>query len=188
MQMTRRLCGLVLVVVTAGLASGCATIIKGPTQSIPVSSDPPAADILLDGRVVGQTPKVLALKRDSNYLIGIQKPGYEQQTVPVVRNIGGAVWGNVIAGGLVGWGVDAATGAQYTLVPASVSVRLLPVDTTVKGMATDESGDFVSQLKALDYQHDARQISDEAYVNGRLALFRKYMPEALPPDSASPPQ
>lgn len=169
---------------TAGLTQGCATLIKGSSQSIPVSSDPPAADIVLDGKVVGQTPKTLVLKRDNNYLITIQKTGFEQQSVPVVKNIGGAVWGNVIAGGLVGWGVDAASGSQYNLLPASVAVRLVPVNTVVKGMAADDSFTFVSKLKALDQEHDTKQISDQDYVNGRLELFKKYMPQALPADDA----
>ncbi len=173
-----------MVAATAGLTQGCATLIKGPSQSIPVSSEPPAADILLDGKLVGQTPTTLALKRDNNYLIIIQKTGFEQQSVPVVKDIGGVVWGNVLAGGLVGWGVDAASGAQYNLLPASVSVKLVPVNTVVKGMAADDSNTFVSKLKALDQQHDAKQISDRDYVSGRLELFKKYMPDALPADSA----
>ena len=165
---------------------GCASIVKGSTQAIPVASDPPAADILVDGKLVGQTPKTLDLKRNSNYLITIQKPGFEQQSVPVVKNIGGAVWGNVIAGGLIGWGVDAASGAQYNLVPGSVSVKLLPVSTSVGGMAANDSRDFVGQLKVLDQQHDAKQISNSDYVNRRVELFRKYMPEALPADKPAP--
>jgi hypothetical protein len=190
MRMTSksRMMELVLVAATAGLTQGCATLIKGPSQSIPVSSEPPAADILLDGKLVGQTPTTLALKRDNNYLIIIQKTGFEQQSVPVVKDIGGVVWGNVLAGGLVGWGVDAASGAQYNLLPASVSVKLVPVNTVVKGMAADDSNTFVSKLKALDQQHDAKQISDRDYVSGRLELFKKYMLDALPADSAPQPK
>ena len=179
-----RILELILLAATAAMTQGCATIIKGSSQSIPVSSDPPAADIVLDGKIVGQTPKTLTLKRENNYLLTIQKTGFEQQSVPIVKDIGGAVWGNALAGGLIGWGVDAASGAQYNLLPASVSVKLVPVNTAVNGMAADDSSTFVSKLKALDQQHDAKQISDQDYVNGRLELFKKYMPEALPADSA----
>jgi hypothetical protein len=180
--------GLLLTLATGGLLlQGCATVIKGSSQSIQVSSDPPAADILLDEKLVGQTPKTLALKRNSNYLITVQKNGFEQQSVPVVKDVGGAVWGNMLLGGMVGWGVDAASGAQYNLLPASVTVKLVPINTVLKGMASDDSSTFVSKLKALDQQHDAKQISDNDYVNGRLQLFRKYMPEALPADNASKP-
>jgi hypothetical protein len=69
-----------------------------------------------------------------------------------------------------------------------VSVKLVPVNTVVKGMAADDSNTFVSKLKALDQQHDAKQISDQDYVNGRLELFKKYMPEALPADGAPQPK
>ena len=48
-----RMMELVLVAATAGLTQGCATLIKGPSQSVPVSSDPPAADIFgLDDLIV----------------------------------------------------------------------------------------------------------------------------------------
>lgn len=137
---------------------------------------------------MGQTPSTLTLKRENNYLITIQKIGFEQQSVAVVKEIGGAVWGNALAGGLVGWGVDAASGAQYKLVPASVSVKLVPVNTDVKGMAADVSGTFVSKLKALDQQHDAKLISDRDYVDGRLGLFKQYMPQALPAENARDPK
>ena len=179
-----RMLELVLMAATAGLIQGCATLINGSSQTIPVSSDPPMATIVLDGKVVGLTPKTLVLMRDNNYLITIQKTGFEQQSVPVVKNVGGAVWGNVLAGGLVGWGVDAASGAQYNLLPASVSVKLVPVNTAVTGMEADDANAFVSKLKALDQQHDAKKISDQDYVNERLELFKKYMPQALPTDNA----
>jgi hypothetical protein len=184
MNRKSRLAGFVVIVAMTALTQGCATVIKGSTQSIPVSSEPSAADILLDGQMVGQTPKTLALKRSSNYLVTIQKAGYVQQSVPVVKDIGGAVWGNVLAGGLIGWGVDAASGAQYNLAPASVFVKLYPVNAAVNGMALDDSSSFVSQLNLLEQQHDAKQLSDQDYVNARVALFRKYMPAALPAESA----
>jgi hypothetical protein len=177
-----RVLQLVLMAATAASTQGCATLIKGSSQSIPVSSDPPTADILLDGKWVGLTPKTLSLKRDTNFLITIQKTGFEQQSVPIVKSIGGAVWGNVIAGGVVGWGVDAASGAQYNLLPAAVSVKLAPINTVVNGMAADDSNIFVIRLKALDQEHDAHRMSDQEYVNGRLELFKKYMPAALPAD------
>jgi len=177
---------ILLVVPLLLLAQGCASVVKGTTQSIPVASDPSGADILIDGKVMGQTPKTLALKRKGTYVLIIQKPGFEQQSVPIVRNIGGAVWGNALIGGLVGWGVDAASGAQYNLSPESVAVKLLPVNTTVSGMATDNSTNLVSQLKTLDQLYDAKQISGEEYVNSRVALFKKYMPEALPADKPPP--
>jgi hypothetical protein len=190
-----RIWQLLLILPLFVVAQGCASVVKGTTQSIPVASDPSGADILVDGKVMGQTPKTLALKRKGTYVVTIQKPGFEQQSVPIVRSIGGAVWGNAIIGGLIGWGVDAASGAQYNLSPESMSVRLLRVNTTVAStasttantVATDNSNSLVGELKTLNQLYDGGQISGEEYVNTRAALFKKYMPELLPADNAPPP-
>ncbi len=98
--------------VTLALSTGCATIVQGTTAKIPVASDPTAADILVDGNFVGQTPATVVLKKTTDHLLTIQKVGYQPKSVPVVKTIGGAVWGNILAGGLIGWGVDASNGER----------------------------------------------------------------------------
>lgn len=175
--------GLATAVFIAASLGGCATVVNGTTQKIPVASNPAAADVLVDGTTAGQTPTLLVLKRNADHLVTIQKAGYEPATIPVVKDVGEAVWGNVLVGGLIGWGVDAASGSQYKLRPAAVSVTLSPVSTSVSGMASTDSMDFVSKLKALDQLHAAKQVSDEEYLKGRLELFRRYMPEALPAET-----
>jgi hypothetical protein len=164
---------------------GCATVVNGTTQKIPVTSDPIAAQVIVDGAVSGETPTTLTLKRNADHLVTLQKPGFEPKTIPVLKGIGDAVWGNVLVGGLVGWGVDAASGSQYSLAPSSISVKLSPASTAVAGMSTDDSASFVGQLKALDQRHAAGQVSDEDYVKGRVELFRRYLPELLPGEPAS---
>ena len=106
---------LLAVLALTTLSTGCASVVKGTTQDIPVSSEPSGADVLLDGNFVGTTPTSIKMRRKTDHLVTIQKDGYEARAVPVVKNVGGAVWGNIIAGGLVGWGVDAVSGAQYNL-------------------------------------------------------------------------
>ena len=49
---------------------------------------------------------------------------YHPEYVAITHVISGAVAGNILAGGLIGWGVDAMTGAQYRLVPEIVNVHL----------------------------------------------------------------
>lgn len=162
-------------------STGCATIVKGSHQSVPMASDPSAADILVDGTLVGQTPTSVELKRKHDHLITIQKTGYRPKSVAVVKDIGGAVWGNIIAGGLIGWGVDASTGAQYNLVPKTISVQLESLSAATSQQATDDSTVFVTKLKELDQMHESKSISDEEYGRARLELFKRYMPEAIPP-------
>ena len=174
-----------LVVLTG---SGCASIVKGSTQSIPVASDPSAADVLVDGNLSGETPTNVELKRKHDHLITIQKTGFRPRSVPVVKAVGGAVFGNILAGGLIGWGVDAATGAQYNLIPKTISVQLEPLTAPVSQQAADDPSVFVSKLKALDLMHENKSISDEEYGKGRLELFKRYMPEAIPKDAEKKPE
>jgi hypothetical protein len=165
------------------LTSGCATIVKGTTQKVPIASDPSNADVIVDGNLMGQTPTTVVLKRKHDHLLVVQKAGFAPKSVAVVKDVGGAVWGNILAGGLIGWGVDAADGSQYNLIPSTVSVKLDPAPTATAAVTnSSDSADFVSKLKALDSLHDGKELSDEEYKRARLDLFKKYMPEALPTD------
>ena len=182
-----RLLSYSVLAIALGASGGCATIVKGSTQTIPIASDPSSADIYVDGNLMGQTPASLPLKRKNDHLITIQKTGYAPKSVAVVKNVGGAVWGNILAGGLIGWGVDASTGAQYNLVPVTVSIKLEPATASGEAPATDDQTLFVTKLKQLDGLHDSKQLSDEEYGRARLELFRKYMPEALPTEVVKDP-
>ncbi|GJD35738.1 hypothetical protein [Methylobacterium aerolatum] len=59
-----------------------------------------------------------------------EKDGFRPRSVPVRTEIvgkgGAAVAGNILAGGVIGLGVDAATGAAYDHTPNPVSVTLEP--------------------------------------------------------------
>lgn len=108
--------------------SGCATIIHGTTQEIPVTSEPPGAAVTTTGDVKATTPGKLELKRKTGHVLTFSKEGYKPETVKLESVLSGAVAGNIIAGGLIGWGVDAATGGDSRLVPESVHVLLKPLD------------------------------------------------------------
>jgi hypothetical protein len=174
-----RLFALVLAIAANG---GCATIIKGSHQAVPISSEPTSADVLLDGTLVGQTPMSIQMKRKHDHLVTVQKAGFHPSSVAVVRDVGGAVWGNIIAGGLIGWGVDATTGAQYNLFPVTISLRLDPVSVWGAEKSSDDQAIFVTKLEQLDRLHDGKKMSDEEYAKARLELFRRYMPQALAPE------
>jgi len=132
----------------------------------------------------------VSLKRKRDHLVTFQKDGYKPQSVAVVKDVGGAVWGNILLGGLIGWGVDAATGAQYNLTPKALSVTLeRQANAPTLGepaVADNAAATFVAKLNALDERRDNDQISDEEYSKAKLELFQRYMPEALPEDQRSP--
>lgn len=168
----------IISLISLGCLSGCATIVKGTTQEVPVASDPPGADVTVDGQLYGQTPIDISMKRKRDHLVTISIDGHEPKSIPVVKSVGGAVWGNILAGGLIGWGVDATSGAQYNLSPESISVKLTPADNEdTASTKNDSASDFVEELNGLDELKEADKISDEEYASMRTALFKKYYPE-----------
>ena len=112
---------------------GCASATRGTTESISIASTPPGAtaDVSgLDNPTACVTPCVVQIKRNADVIVSINKEGYEPQVVPLTKEVAGAgaagFAGNVLVGGLVGMGVDAATGAALDHKPNPVIVTLQP--------------------------------------------------------------
>lgn len=122
--------------VTVGLLlGGCATITRGTTESLGIQSEPPGAKVELSTGQTCVTPCSLELKRKYQYRLYLQKNGFNDVTVEVEPRVAGTgaagVAGNVLVGGIIGMGVDAASGAAMTLGPNPVHVHLVvrnPVD------------------------------------------------------------
>lgn len=85
-----------------------------------VSTNPPGASCTLDrvGARVGAipaTPGSVRLDKSKNDLsVTCAKDGYQTATVARPPSFGAATFGNIIAGGVIGVVVDAASGANYT--------------------------------------------------------------------------
>jgi hypothetical protein len=117
--------------VLAALAlSGCATVIRGTTDGVGFNSTPSGAEVHTSNGLGCVTPCTLTIKKNEEFVATFEKPDYLPQQVPVSRQVVGggvaATAGNVILGGLIGLGVDAATGAGFEHVPNPVSVVLQP--------------------------------------------------------------
>jgi hypothetical protein len=112
-------------------ASGCATIVKGTTQSVAVSTPgAPGAQCTLVSSAIGTkvvtTPATLVLEKGSdNIAVTCRKECFQDGTGIISSHTEAMAAGNVIAGGLIGLGVDAASGAmnrynaenQFAMVP-----------------------------------------------------------------------
>ena len=74
---------------------------------------------------------MVVAKRNADITVTVTKEGYEPQVIPLTKEIPGTgaagVAGNLLVGGLVGMGVDAATGAAQDHKPNPVIVTLQPV-------------------------------------------------------------
>ena len=104
---------------------GCATITRGTTDQIQIVSDPSGADVRTSLNQVCITPCTLQVARSDQFGVVFSKPGYQDQTINVTTKIAGAgaagFAGNLLLGGIVGMGVDAATGATLEHLPNPVS-------------------------------------------------------------------
>jgi hypothetical protein len=115
----------------AVLLGGCASVTRGTTDQVQIVSEPPGADVHTSMGHTCQTPCTLQFSRKDEFSVTFSKPGYEPQTVPVGTRIAGSgaagFAGNVLIGGVIGMGVDAATGATLEHFPNPVSATLQPI-------------------------------------------------------------
>ncbi len=122
-----------LVAAIAAPCVGCASVTRGTTENISISSTPAGATAEVTGLEVPTscvTPCVVQAKRNADITVTVNKEGYEPQVIPLTKEVpptGAAGFaGNVLLGGLVGMGVDAATGAALDHKPNPVIVTLQP--------------------------------------------------------------
>ncbi len=98
--------------------TGCASIIDGSSQEMVINTSPAGADCVLnrDGMSIGRvnpTPGGVVVKKTKNNItIVCDKKGYEQTTFINKSGTQDATWGNIVAGGGIGWAIDSASGAD----------------------------------------------------------------------------
>lgn len=112
------------------LATGCATVVNGPRQNIGLGSTPTAAIVRVNNQQTLTTPATVNLERDQNHTLVFSKEGYEDNSVVLTSSTSGWVWGNVLAGGLIGGVVDFASGSARKLSQDAVHVTLTPLPVT----------------------------------------------------------
>jgi hypothetical protein len=112
--------------------TGCATIMSGTHQEVPVNVQPAGAIVCVDGTDVGRAPLTVDLKRKEAHVLMLEKDGYR----PEVFLVGTApnpwtvfnVYPLILLPGPIGVLVDALTGAVYDMYPARVYVALEELD------------------------------------------------------------
>ncbi|MBS0470506.1 MAG: translation initiation factor 2 [Proteobacteria bacterium] len=112
--------------------SGCASIIKGSTQSIAITTTPVSgANCNLtskEGNWPVVTPGVVKVdKTKEDITIRCTKDGYKDAMSTIPSDFQGWTLGNLLLGGIIGVGVDAATGAMNEY-PHSFNVPMEPLD------------------------------------------------------------
>lgn len=107
------------------LLTSCATIVKGSTDTIKITSIPPGAKVINDGDEIGTTPCEVRLSSKKSHKIEITAKGYESQKVNIDNSFSiGYTIGNLFSFSLLGILVDVASGSIYNLQPNDVNVTL----------------------------------------------------------------
>lgn len=107
--------------------TGCSTIMTGTSESLSINSNVQSAKVYVNGELKGQTPLTIELSTKKDYLVRIEAEGYVSYTEVIKKKASGWVWGNVFLGGLIGLGVDLATGGLYVFEKDNISGTLFPV-------------------------------------------------------------
>jgi hypothetical protein len=162
---------LIMAVALLILLNGCATIINGTTQDVAITTDPSEAELLVDGRETYKSPAKITLKRKEDHMVVVTKDGYQKETVNIKSVLSGAVAGNIIAGGLIGWGIDAASGGQNRLVPENVDLRLRPLQTSESGKEDGAKDTIEEKLDQVKKLKDSGKINAEEYAQMRKTIL-----------------
>src|SRR5262245_36412881 len=118
-----------IVAAFAMFLGGCASIVDGRRETVSFASDPPGAQIIINGRVIGVTPASISLERseykEANVLF--KKEGYQDQQAAIQTSLNNWFWGNILCGAVIGTTTDAASGAMWKFSPNSYYVSLAPL-------------------------------------------------------------
>jgi hypothetical protein len=112
--------------VALAIASGCATIMSGGPDRVPITTNPPGATVFVDDVPVAQTPALVALDRRGDGEIRLELPGFLPVVLVRSKTINGWFWVNFCLG-FVGIIIDAATGNIQAFDDAPIAIGMTPV-------------------------------------------------------------
>ena len=129
--MNRSVGKIIPIILIAGSLSACATVVRGTTEDVVINYTPADANVSTSlNHSCNTSPCTVNVKRKDVFTVTASKPGFQTQSVEVNRKLSkrgaAGIAGNVVAGGLIGVGVDAASGATLDHYPNPVIIDLLP--------------------------------------------------------------
>lgn len=134
MLYSRRVRGGISAILLVTFTAGCGTMFGGTSQNVRVASSPDNAEVEVEDGATHRTPTTLDLERGSEYVLEIDKEGYEAREVEINKSMRGGILAlDILFTGLLGVVVDAATGGWYSLSPERVDVSLTQADASDAG-------------------------------------------------------
>ena len=113
---------------------GCASITRGSSQSVAITT-PPTTGALCNlnssqGNWQVTSPGAVTVEKSSEDIqVRCEKDGFQPAVAVIPSNFEGWTIGNLVFGGIIGLGVDAATGA-INKYPNSFQVPMVPLTAT----------------------------------------------------------
>lgn len=105
--------------------TSCATIITGTKDKITFNSTPEGAKVLHKGVEKCTTPCTAEIFRSlSKQMVTFEKEGYVNKEVKLTKNFNAVTLVNILIGGAIGVGIDAATGSLTKYSPKTYNVEL----------------------------------------------------------------
>lgn len=125
----RRIC---VAIALAMSVSACASVVRGTSELVHFQSNPPGATVTTNRQYsCAATPCSIQIDRSEQFDATFSLAGHQPQTIQVRTQLqaGGVAGmaGNVLIGGIIGVGVDAATGATLDHLPNPVVANLRPL-------------------------------------------------------------
>ena len=120
----------VAVVLPLALLASCGTITRGKSESVTITSEPADAAISTStGQYCPRSPCTITVERKKEFTAFAEKPGYDKGSIEIKTKVSGGgaagMAGNVLIGGVIGIGVDAATGASLDHTPNPAHIILI---------------------------------------------------------------
>ena len=106
--------------------TSCATIFTGTKDSISFSSNPEGAKVIHKGIEKCTTPCTAEIPRSlGKQMVTFEKEGFDKKEVKLVKNFNAVSLLNILLGGAIGIGIDAATGSLTKYSPKEYKLELV---------------------------------------------------------------
>lgn len=158
------------------LLTSCATIFTGTKQKVMIESNPPGAEILVDGKKIGQTPSKVKLERelkafsDGKKDIQLVLDGYKSEGYAVGAELNPVAIFNLF--NVAFWGLDALTGAvtKYDKVNEFEMILLDNISITPALNLNGDKYDKLAQLKKL---YDEGVLNQEEFETEKAKILEE---------------
>ena len=121
----------VVAAMAAAVASGCATMNKGFAERVTVASDPPGAEVSVDGGPAGETPVTVSLgnpwwgQAGREAVIRLEKDCFRTSEIWLEPKISRWVWGNLVLAAISGVLAAAYSDGTHDWSPGKVAAGTL---------------------------------------------------------------